>query len=204
MEKFRMYLLMNNQEQAFQEIENLSKEYPYDLRYQTILGDVYLNNNHPEEAYETYQRILKEEPGYAPALISMASYYQKTGQDSLYQTQLDTILLNDNVESNMKMEIMRQLIFQSEQTTKDSTQIISTHLPSQHTRYRIHSDRMSISHTPLLRPHQLVQTRIHRDFPGIQRCLRQHPLQLAGIHASNRNLRFTLRRMPTSAASHVT
>ena len=125
MEKFRIYLQMNNQEQAFQEIENLSKEYPYDLRYQTILGDVYLNNNHPEEAYETYQRILKEEPGYAPALISMASYYQKTGQDSLYQTQLDTILLNDNVESNMKMEIMRQLIFQSEQTTKDSTQIIS-------------------------------------------------------------------------------
>lgn len=125
MEKFRIYLQMNNQEQAFQEIENLSKEYPYDLRYQTILGDVYLNNNHPEEAYETYQRILKEEPGYAPALISMASYYQKTGQDSLYQTQLDTILLNDNVESNMKMEIMRQLIVQSEQTTKDSTQIIS-------------------------------------------------------------------------------
>ena len=125
MEKFRIYLQMNNQEQAFQEIENLSKEYPYDLRYQTILGDVYLNNNHPEEAYETYQRILKEEPGYAPALISMASYYQKTGQDSLYQTQRDTILLNDNVESNMKMEIMRQLIFQSEQTTKDSTQIIS-------------------------------------------------------------------------------
>ena len=109
MEKFRIYLQMNNQEQAFQEIENLSKEYPYDLRYQTILGDVYLNNNHPEEAYETYQRILKEEPGYAPALISMASYYQKTGQDSLYQTQLDTILLNDNVESNMKMEIMRRI-----------------------------------------------------------------------------------------------
>ena len=30
MEKFRMYLLMDNQEQAFNEIESLSKEYPYD------------------------------------------------------------------------------------------------------------------------------------------------------------------------------
>ena len=47
MEKFRMYLLMDNQEQAFNEIESLSKEYPYDLRYQTILGDVYLNNDKP-------------------------------------------------------------------------------------------------------------------------------------------------------------
>lgn len=125
MEKFRMYLLMNNQEQAFQEIENLSKEYPYDMRYQTILGDVYLNNGHPQEAYDTYQKILKEEPGYAPALLSMASYYQKTGQDSLYHVQLDTILLNEDVESATKMDIMRQLIVQSEQTTKDSTQIVS-------------------------------------------------------------------------------
>ena len=109
MEKFRMYLLLDNQEQAFNEIESLSKEYPYDLRYQTILGDVYLNNDKPEEAYAVYQRILKEEPGYAPALLSMASYYKQLGKDSLYRQQLDTILLNEDVESNTKMEIMRQI-----------------------------------------------------------------------------------------------
>ena len=125
MEKFRMFLLLGDQEKAFTEIESLSKEYPYDMRYQTILGDVYLNNDKPQEALGVYQRILKEEPGYAPALISMASYYQKTGQDSLYQAQLDTILLNDDVQSDTKMEIMRQLILQSEQGSKDSTQVIS-------------------------------------------------------------------------------
>ena len=123
MEKFRMYLAMNNDQQAFTEIENLAKEYPYDMRYLTILGDVYLNNGKEEEAYETYQKVLKEEPGYAPALLSMASYYEKKGQDSLYQVQLDTILLNDNVDSDTKMNIMRQLILRSEQTNKDSTKI---------------------------------------------------------------------------------
>ena len=55
----------------------------------------------------------------------MASYYKQLGKDSLYRQQLDTILLNEDVESNTKMEIMRQLILQSEQTTKDSTQIVS-------------------------------------------------------------------------------
>lgn len=124
MSKFRMYLLQGQKEQAFNEIVSLSQEYPYDLRYQTILGDVYLENEKPQEAYDTYQRILKEEPGYAPALLSMASYYKKTGQDSLYQMQLDTILLNGDVQSDTKMEIMRQLILESEQTTKDSTQIV--------------------------------------------------------------------------------
>ena len=125
MEKFRMYLLQGKNDEAFAEIESLAKEYPYDMRYQTILGDVYLNNNKPDEAYNTYRRILKEVPGYAPAIMSLANYYQKTGQDSLYQTQLDTILLNDDVQSDTKMEIMRQAIIQTEQTTKDSTQIVS-------------------------------------------------------------------------------
>ena len=86
---------------------------------------MYLNNNKPDEAYDTYRRILKEVPGYAPAILSLANYYQKTGQDSLYQAQLDTILLNDDVQSDTKMGIMRQAIIQTEQTTKDSTQIVS-------------------------------------------------------------------------------
>lgn len=124
MEKFRMYLAMDNREQAFLEIENLAKEYPYDMRYLTILGDVYMENGKPDEAYVTYQKVLKEEPEYAPAMLSMASYYEKQGQDSLYKTQLNSVLLNEKIESNTKMNLMRQLIIRSEQTDKDSTQII--------------------------------------------------------------------------------
>ncbi len=124
MEKFRMYLAMDNREQAFLEIENLAKEYPYDMRYLTILGDVYMENGKPDEAYDTYQKVLKEEPEYAPALLSMASYYEKQGRDSLYKVQLNSVLLNEKIESNTKMNLMRQLIIRSEQTDKDSTQII--------------------------------------------------------------------------------
>ncbi|MGL4851334.1 MAG: tetratricopeptide repeat protein [Phocaeicola sp.] len=125
MEKFRMYLSMNDMEQAFQEIEALAQEYPYDLRYKTILGDVYLNNGKEEEAYATYQTILAEEPTYAPAMLSVANYYEKTGQDSLYQNQIDTLLLSDGLDSEVKLNMMRQIIMQSEQGDKDSVKITS-------------------------------------------------------------------------------
>lgn len=125
MEKFRCYLLMGNKDQAFSEIESLSKEYPYDMRYQNILGDVYLDNGKTQEAYDTYQHILKEVPDYAPTILSLAQYYKKTGNDSLYHAQIDTILVNDNVPSDTKMELMRNMIFVSEQTTRDSTEIVS-------------------------------------------------------------------------------
>ena len=54
----------------------------------------------------------------------MASYYEKTGQDSLYRIQLDSLLLNRKVETDTKLNIMRQLIMRSERGDKDSTRIV--------------------------------------------------------------------------------
>lgn len=125
MEKFRAYLQLENMDKAFSEIQALVDEYPYDMRYRTVLGDVYMSNNRYDEALKVYQNILKEEPDYAPAMVSLATYYQKTGQDSLYNVQLDSILVNENVDTKLKLEFMRQQILKSEQTDKDSTKIIS-------------------------------------------------------------------------------
>ena len=123
MEKFRMYLAMDNNEQAFQEIENLAKEYPYDMRYLTILGDVYLENGKEDEAFSIYRKVLAEDASYAPAMLSLASYYEKQGMDSLYRAQMDSVLLNQRVDSETKLNVMRQLIMRSERSDRDSTKI---------------------------------------------------------------------------------
>ncbi|MDE6988675.1 MAG: tetratricopeptide repeat protein, partial [Bacteroides acidifaciens] len=126
MEKFRIYLQMKDDKKAFQEIESLVQEYPMDMRYQVILGDVYLQNGKKEEAYETYQKVLAAEPDNPMALFSMASYYEQTGQKELYQQQLDTLLLNKKVAPDTKINVMRQIIVENEQSaTKDSTQVIA-------------------------------------------------------------------------------
>src|SRR5574344_1228982 len=39
MEKFKVYVQMNDNEKALQEIESLAKQYPLDNRYQVLLGD---------------------------------------------------------------------------------------------------------------------------------------------------------------------
>ena len=126
MEKFRIYLQMKDDKKAFQEIESLVQEYPMDMRYQVILGDVYLQNGKKQEAYDVYQKVLAVEPDNPMALFSMASYYEQTGQKELYQQQLDTLLLNKKVTSDTKISVMRQVIAENEQSSaKDSTQVIA-------------------------------------------------------------------------------
>ena len=125
MEKFRIYLQMKDDKKAFQEIESLVQEYPMDMRYQVILGDVYLQNGKKQEAYDVYQKVLAAEPDNPMAIFSMASYYKQTGQEGLYQQQLDTLLLNKKVTPDTKVNVMRQMIVENEQADKDSTQIIA-------------------------------------------------------------------------------
>ena len=125
MEKFRIYLQMKDDKKAFQEIESLVQEYTMDMRYQVILGDVYLQNGKKQEAYDVYQKVLAAEPDNPMAIFSMASYYKQTGQEELYQQQLDTLLLNKKVTPDTKVGVMRQMIVENEQADKDSTQIIA-------------------------------------------------------------------------------
>lgn len=125
MEKFRIYLQMKDNKNAFNEIESLVAEYPMDTRYQVVLGDVYLQNGKKEEAYNLYRKVLDAEPDNAMAMYSLASYYDAAGQKELYQQQLDTLLLNKKVASDTKLNVMRQFIVQNEQESKDSTLVIN-------------------------------------------------------------------------------
>ena len=124
MEKFRIYLQKKDHKRAFREIESLVEEYPMDTRYQVVLGDAYLQNGKEKEAYALYRKVLAQEPDNAMALYSLATYYQETGQEALYQQQLDTLLLNRKVPSETKLLVMRQLIVENERTDADSTRII--------------------------------------------------------------------------------
>ena len=125
MEKFRIYRQKKDNDRAFREIESLVAEYPLDMRYQVVLGDAYLQDGRTEEAYTIYNKVLSEEPDNAAALYSLASYYEQTGQQALYEQQLDTLLLNKKVPSDTKFTVMRSLILQNEQAGRDSTRVIS-------------------------------------------------------------------------------
>ena len=189
MEKFRMYLTVDNKDMAFKEIEALSKEYPFDMRYKRILGDVYMENNKPQEAYNVYNEILTEDPNYAPAMLSLANYFQKTGQDSLYHIQVDSILLNTNVETAAKMELMRQEIIKSERSeVKDSTKIIALF-------DKIMERPMPDANIPMLYSEYLIMKKMKKEsVPVLNKVLELDPenkparLQLLSYALSDNNL----------------
>ena len=124
MEKYRIYMQMGDKENAFREMENLSKEYPNDMRYRVMLGDCYLDNGRADEAFAIFETALAEDPENAQAQLSMVSYYERMGQDSLARIQQEAVLMNRKLASGVKVEMMRHIILQNEQAGKDSTGIL--------------------------------------------------------------------------------
>lgn len=106
-EKFQTYLAMNDTEHAYQAIEELCAEYPLDLRYRVLLGDLYDQNGYHERALSIYRDVLAAEPENSFAQISLLAYYKSAGADSLYHNFLRRVVLNPQTQGAARQEVLR-------------------------------------------------------------------------------------------------
>lgn len=107
LEKFKIYIETGNDQYAYAAIEGLCAEYPSDLRYRVLLGDLYRQQGHNEMALAVYRDVLTLEPENAFAQISLLSYYKGMGEDSLYKALVEEVVLNPRTQPATRTEIMR-------------------------------------------------------------------------------------------------
>lgn len=107
LEKFQTYLAMKDDEHAYQAIEDLCAEYPLDLRYRVLLGDLYDQHGYHQQALDIYRDVLAAEPDNSYAQISLLAYYKAAGADSLYTNFLKRVVLNPRTQESARVEAMR-------------------------------------------------------------------------------------------------
>lgn len=126
MEKVRLYLLMKQNSLAYKEVEDLCAKNPNDLRYRNLLANLYLDNGETDNGMRLLGEILKADSLNYSAHLTLASYYEKAGNDSLYAKEIKTVLLNPDLDSDTRLNVMRSLIAKSEQNAgNDSTRILN-------------------------------------------------------------------------------
>lgn len=125
MEKYRIFLKLEDKDRAFKEIETLADEYPNDYRYKVMLGDLYLDNNQPQRALEIYQGVLEVEPQNVLAQLSMVSYLEKQNEKEEATQALESLVLNPSLDDATRTSVMRKIIYNSEEAKEDSTHILN-------------------------------------------------------------------------------
>ena len=124
MEKFRFYHELGEDDKAFAELESLAGENPHDLAYRVLIGDQYLLADQPDKARAIYDEVRRKEPENQALRLSMLDYYKNTGQDSLYQVQLEDLLYGKGIEERARAILMRNYVIDCENAHKDSTVVL--------------------------------------------------------------------------------
>lgn len=95
LQKYRIYMLMQQKELAVSELKALVDEYPDDMRMKVFLGDTYLRFGDSEKALTIYREVLDYDSDNAYAQISLAEYYREQGNDSLFTFNMERLLTNE-------------------------------------------------------------------------------------------------------------
>jgi tetratricopeptide (TPR) repeat protein len=123
MEKFRMYVKLEQKDSAYAEINNLIKEYPEENRYRTILANLYRDNGERDKAFQIYSDVLKKDSNDVHTQLSLYCYYTENGEDSLAYATNIKLLKNPQLDFNTRSDIMR---IYAAQNDSDSIQVIRT------------------------------------------------------------------------------
>ncbi len=110
LQKFRLYSSIEQQENAFKEVEKLAVKYPMEPKYQIILGDLYLEQKKPEQALLRYQKAHEIDPQNPYYVVSMANYYEYQQDNEAAEKEIDTALRSPKLDVDTKIQILGRYI----------------------------------------------------------------------------------------------
>ena len=119
MQKFQLFMTLEQKENAFLEIKKLAEKYPMESRYPIILGDLYLQQNDNTQALKYFNKAREIDPESPYYPVSMANYYDKTGQRDSAEHQINAALINEGLDVDTKLNILARYIVQLQRSKQD-------------------------------------------------------------------------------------
>ena len=105
MMKIETYNLLNKKEKVIEEMEKLSKAFPYETRYMSMLAETYMQSGRDKEAYNLYLKIKDLNPEDPYINTSLLEYYQKQGEIDKAFNEFILTIKNKNLDYNTKAQI---------------------------------------------------------------------------------------------------
>jgi tetratricopeptide (TPR) repeat protein len=119
MEKFQLYMTIEQPDSAFHELKKLAGKFPMESRYPVMIGDLYLQRDDTIQALKYYNQAHTIDPESPYYPVSMANYYEKTGQREAAKQQIQEALVNERLDVNTKMNILARYIVQLQRSKQD-------------------------------------------------------------------------------------
>ena len=116
LQNFKLYQTLKQPDKAFEEIEKLANKYPMNARYRLLMGDLHLENEETEKALACYQQAHEIDPDDPRYIVSMANYYDQTGDKEAAEQEIRDALVNEKLDVETKVGILSRYVQRLQQT----------------------------------------------------------------------------------------
>lgn len=122
-QKFQLYVALNKDKKAMEEVDKLIEKYPMETRYQVIKGDILLQMKQNDKAFLIYQDVIAKDPTNPYVYVSLANYYKQGNQPEKALDAIVSALKNPELPADTKMDILGQYV---DQMLNDKEKIAET------------------------------------------------------------------------------
>ena len=111
LQKFKLYQTLKQPDKAFED-----NKYPMNARYRLLMGDLHLENEETEKALACYQKAHEIDPDDPRYIVSMANYYDQTGDKEAAEQEIRDALVNEKLDVETKVGILSRYVQRLQQT----------------------------------------------------------------------------------------
>lgn len=120
LQKYQLYTLNKQEGKAFAEIQKYIDKYPTELKYQILLGDLYLQAGKKNDAFITYTKAKAIDPEDPYLIVSMAEYYEQMGNQPAAESEMKTALISPKMDVDTKLAVLTQYVGSLYQNRKET------------------------------------------------------------------------------------
>ena len=124
-QKFRLYMALDQPDEAFLELKKLVDKFPGNANYPILIGDLYLEKKEMDKALEYYRQAYTIDPENPYYTVSMANYYELTGNPAAAEEQVLSALTNEKLDVEFKVAILARF-YQQMQRSRSNTEGANT------------------------------------------------------------------------------
>ncbi len=145
-QKEKTYIKLGDIDRAANEIQKLIDNFPDELRYQVMLADLYMANEHTEKAFEVYKNILEKDPSNPYAHLSLYDFYKSKNENKKASEHIKKAFASPDLDIDSKVRILLSYYSATESENKLKKEafelnkiLIKTH-PTEAKAYTIYAD----------------------------------------------------------------
>lgn len=120
--KFRYYSMMDQKEKAFDQIRQIIRKNPSHPAYLVLMGDLYMEDNQPEQAWKYYEQANAIDPEFPALILSRINYYEKNNHKQAATEELQKAITGSAMDVESKLQLLTRYLGILQQDQQDLKQ----------------------------------------------------------------------------------